>query len=469
MTKVTSHNPDLTTSLAALHPAVRPYLVVLLALTVVASALVGCSGIPSTAPLTSTSAPTAVASPTGQTSAIVPGESATPTASPLSSPSTNPSPTATSPALSPTATVSATSPTTPPAPATATSAPSATPSPAQPAASTSTATWRQSGADLGSVDSEGAAFDGTRLQLAREGESYVMSGQAVSVVREAAFAFDTAVISWNAETPAGTKLSFDLRARTPDGWSKWYTMGTWGPSGGSSAGTQGDGMGSVSTDTLKLKARANALQYRITFSTTNPAVTPTVRLVAVNYGQGAGAQGGPKLASGAAAGRDIDVPRLSQVDQDPSVASLVCSPTSLTMVLRYWGIDRSVPETIKGVRDAATGIYGNWTLNTAYAGSQGLEAYVDRFYSVEQLEAEIAAGRPVIASLTWLAGELDNASVSSVPGGHLIVVRGFTAQGDVIVNDPASRGEGVRRVYKRAQFANVWLREGGIVYLVRPR
>ncbi len=62
------------------------------------------------------------------------------------------------------------------------------------------------------------------------------------------------------------------------------------------------------------------------------------------------------------------------------------------------------------------------------------------------------------------------------------MVVGFTADGDVIVNDPASSSNDVvRNVYKRAQFEQIWLRtkrtnasggvsggSGGIAYLIKP-
>ena len=322
---------------------------------------------------------------------------------------------------------------------------------------------------LAGLGLSGAAFDGRRVQLAGGDGRYAASGQATSPIWETGFPFDTAVLSWNADAPVGTSLKLELRARTGDGWSGWYAMGSWGPGGGSSVAGQADRWGSVDVDTLELKAKASALQYRATLSTTDPRTTPSLRLVAVTYADRSRPLAGPKLASGPGLGRDLDVPGYSQLDQDPSIAWDICSPTSLAMVLKFWGVGGSVLETARGVRDAATGIYGNWPLNTAYAGARGLEAYVDRFYSVEQLEAEIAAGRPVIASVRWRAGELDDAPIASAQSGHLIVVRGFTPHGDVIVNDPAGQGEGIRRVYKRQQFANVWLGQGGVVYLVRPR
>ena len=49
------------------------------------------------------------------------------------------------------------------------------------------------------------------------------------------------------------------------------------------------------------------------------------------------------------------------------------------------------------------------------------------------------------------------------------MIVGFTANGDVVVNDPAaSTNAGVRRVYDRGQFERVWLgRSSGTVYVVR--
>jgi hypothetical protein len=50
------------------------------------------------------------------------------------------------------------------------------------------------------------------------------------------------------------------------------------------------------------------------------------------------------------------------------------------------------------------------------------------------------------------------------------VIVGFTATGNVIVNDPAARSNReVRRVYKRGQFENAWIpTTGGVVYVIHP-
>jgi hypothetical protein len=124
---------------------------------------------------------------------------------------------------------------------------------------------------------------------------------------------------------------------------------------------------------------------------------------------------------------------------------------------------------------------GNWPFNTAYASSfVGLDAFVTRLRSLEDLEQFIAAGIPVITSQAFRADELDGAGYDSA--GHLLVVVGFTTTGDVVVNDPAApSNEAVRRIYPRAQFEQVWLRtkrhtpsgavasgSGGIAYVIKP-
>ena len=67
-------------------------------------------------------------------------------------------------------------------------------------------------------------------------------------------------------------------------------------------------------------------------------------------------------------------------------------------------------------------------------------------------------------------GQLSGSPISATPG-HLMVVRGFTKGGDVLVNDPAGRTNSqVRRTYDRAQFERAWLKgSGGVVYVIAPR
>jgi hypothetical protein len=99
---------------------------------------------------------------------------------------------------------------------------------------------------------------------------------------------------------------------------------------------------------------------------------------------------------------------------------------------------------------------------------------VSRFGQIEQVERWIDAGIPVIASIAWdnrVGGEQLTGAPLTWSDGHLLVIRGFTSSGDVIVNDPAASSDsGVPRVYDRRELSRAWLQtgSGGVVYLVHP-
>ena len=181
--------------------------------------------------------------------------------------------------------------------------------------------------------------------------------------------------------------------------------------------------------------------------------------------------------SRAAWGTTLEVPERSQMVY-PNGGPVWCSPTSTSMVMAYWSerlgepaLNRPVPEVAAAVYDVVYRGNGNWPFNTAYAAQHGLVAYVSRMSTLGQVERWIEAGVPVVASLAWDPGELRNAAVPSTDG-HLLVIVGFTADGDVVVNDPAADprlGISVRRVYPRSTMERLWLtHSGGTVYLIYP-
>ena len=77
------------------------------------------------------------------------------------------------------------------------------------------------------------------------------------------------------------------------------------------------------------------------------------------------------------------------------------------------------------------------------------------------------AGAPVVTSIAYGEGELHRAPVIR-SAGHLVVVAGFSRQGDVVVRDPAARGRDVWTEYKRDEFARAWLGHGGVLYRITP-
>ncbi|MGN9756849.1 peptidase C39 family protein [Streptomyces sp. SD31] len=320
-----------------------------------------------------------------------------------------------------------------------------------------------------------------------------------------------AIASWNAHTPAGTWLQIELTGTYSDGTTTpWYVLGRWAAGDQdirrTSVDDQSDGKSSVWTDTLAIDDPATGLRltsYRLRltlYRKPGTKLTPTVWRV--------GAMGSdvpdrftvPASAPGLA--HELAVPRYSQeihVGQYPEYdngGEAWCSPTSSQMIIEYWG-GRLTPEQLAWVDPAYadpqvchaaryTFDYqydgcGNWPFNAAYAATfKGLQGVVTRLGSLTDLATLIAAGIPAITSQSFLAGELTGAGYGTA--GHLMTVIGFTADGDVIANDPNSpSNEAVRRVYKRREWENIWLRTkrydasgkvvsgtGGVCYLYFP-
>ncbi len=307
-------------------------------------------------------------------------------------------------------------------------------------------------------------------------------GTLVSPVFDAAHPFDTAISSWNAITPAGTWLQVELRAYRPSDahWTKYYIMGVWASGTDTierhSVNGQGDSDGTVLTDTLVLYGQPvyTKYQYRLTLFTTDTHASPSVSLMSVMTSNSYKEPDGLNITSDQTAwGINLNVPQRSQMIYKKG-GEVWCSPTSTSMVLAYWGYSVPVPEAASDTWDYVYDGAGNWPFNTAWAGTFGMEAYVTRMGSMTQIEEWIKAGVPVVISLAWNnndpAETLPGAAITS-SGGHLMVVRGFTSNGDVITNDPAfGSDDTVQHVYPRGALEHLWLEHsGGTVYLIYPR
>jgi hypothetical protein len=251
---------------------------------------------------------------------------------------------------------------------------------------------------------------------------------------------------------------------------------------------QSDAFGRVDVDTWKATSSATSyqLQVRLMRRSGASSASPSVTFLGAMTSR-LPTSAPPVSAPGVARGVVLAVPSYSQMvhrgefSQYGGGGEAWCSPTSTAMVLGYYGrlpsagsyawvgqrTDPWVDEVARRTYDTAYAGTGNWPFNTAYAATRGLSAFVTRLRSLAEAESFIAAGIPVIASISFSSGGLSGAPISFT-AGHLVVIVGFTSSGDVVVNDPAaSSASGVRRTYDRAQFEKAWLTgSGGTAYIL---
>ncbi|MFE9202981.1 peptidase C39 family protein [Micromonospora sp. NPDC007230] len=306
------------------------------------------------------------------------------------------------------------------------------------------------------------------------------------------------VPSWTADTPPGCWLRVELRGWAETGPSTgWYVLGDWAADEAtihrSSVPGQAGDDARVAEDTLRVRdAVVTGWQVRVSlFRRPGASAGPVLRTVGA-VASGRAAAGSVEAAAPpptGARGRVLDVPRYSQrlhaggETRWGGGGDSWCSPTCTSMVLDFWGAgpapDRYAwvdppgprPVVVHAARHCYDHAYagaGNWAFNTAYAGLHGVDAFVTRLRSLAEAERFVAAGVPLILSAAFVAGQVPGLDYDT--RGHLMVLVGFTADGDPVLNDPyASDDEGVRRTVPRAAFEAAWQAgSGGVTYVVRP-
>jgi len=326
---------------------------------------------------------------------------------------------------------------------------------------------------------------GRRYEVARWTSGWVAPGQS----------FTQLVPSWSARTPAGSWIQVLVRARDTAGRaSAFKDLGRWSSGDRlfrrTSAGAQADAVARAATDTLLAQAgvRLTGYQVRVQLMRLPGHAGPALQSVsaAVTLPLDALPATSSPLST---APVTLAVPGYSQMihrGQNPEYGGggeAWCSPTSLAMVLSYYGrlpapasyrwvkasyADRWVNQVARLTYDYRYRGTGNWPFNTAAAASRLTDAFVTRLTDLRMAEPFLRAGIPLVVSIRFARGQLAGAPISA-SAGHLVVLAGLTATGDSVVMDPAAASDAtVRRTYDRAQFERAWLGgSAGMAYVLR--
>ena len=145
--------------------------------------------------------------------------------------------------------------------------------------------------------------------------------------------FSAAIPSWIAETPPGSWIEVQLRARIAGHWTGFYRIARWDDqaAGGArqSFSAQRDADGQVNTDTLSLAGAADAIQPRVLLHAAGGA-QPALRALRIALS----APSELAQRSAAFAPCELPVPPRSQMAYPHGAR--ICSPTSVAMLLAYW-------------------------------------------------------------------------------------------------------------------------------------
>ncbi len=298
-------------------------------------------------------------------------------------------------------------------------------------------------------------------------------------------AFEYMVASWSADTPEGTYVEIQARAYVDmhKTWSEWQSWGQWGTTIKRASANTGGKRAMVNTDTMVILGddgeTASKIQLRAVLHTDSEGTVPTLRDVSTTM---MNTLDGQEIAV-YHPNKDmelpdkviLDTPAYSQLRRDSAISTVICSPTTMSMMLndRDSSLDLFPEEVALKCYDFEYKGFGNWAYTVAAAGAYGFSGYA-HYADLDFLRQELAAGRSVGISVRYAGKEnvgypyLENAATEST-GGHLIPIVGYETIDGVdyfYSNDSATRPDAdcALRRYRADQLEECW--SNGIAYVV---
>jgi Peptidase_C39 like family len=266
---------------------------------------------------------------------------------------------------------------------------------------------------------------------------------------------------------------FELSGLVGGHWTPWIATTTIGPYAFSRAVPSGGPLG-VDVDLFRATALVESVRLRVRVHPASALAHPLlVTLSACDLDPVHDVQAGhphaprPEPGARSAWTDPLRVPARSQMDEQAEIRERICSPTSVAMVLEYWGKQAPVKNLAEEIFHPELDLYGIWPAAIAAAARRGVAGYLLRFPDWSAATWCLAQGLPVIASIRYEVGELAGAPIPRTDG-HLVVLTGEDIT-HVHVNDPAGRAVGeVPRRYRREEVCRAWLERSGVGYVLFP-
>ncbi len=275
--------------------------------------------------------------------------------------------------------------------------------------------------------------------------------------------FDHATLSWNVFQPEETALSVKFRVRGQQfGWSSWL-----GPEIKNQKNPGFETTWVWDIDQVSSRFPCSHFQVNLEISTPGEEIhAPVVKgiyftarnsrvfeLACLNEVP----EKTPLIES---------VPHYCQHDVDPTHGDRLCSPTSLAMILKGYGVEVDPKEIANLCFDPRSNQYGVWPQAIHVAFQKRALAWVEFIGNWKRAVHYLRRGIPLVCSIAFRKDELENPPYPPTEG-HLLVLLGIDGKGNVVTHDPNLPAEkGAFLKWSHKDFSKAWFGHGGVAYVI---
>jgi len=309
------------------------------------------------------------------------------------------------------------------------------------------------------IDTSGGiklSSDGKKIEL-MDG---VNDGFLILKQQYSEYMFNHGLPSWNGTAPAnGSSFKIQMRFPYGTGFSPWLTVGYWKTNIWSSYGSTSYGGGYIDYDYVKLSSYQNSWQFKV-IMTRNSAVIQSPSIYKLSF-----------FVSDSRTTTSIDynailndkppeifVPTsfVYQYSVDPQIGGSICSPTTVSMILKSYNIAVDPYQFALSTYDPYYRMFGIWPRVVQNAAEYGLDGAVTRYRTWSEAYEVLANGGRIGMSIS-----------QPLYSGHLIMLAGFNSAGNPIVHDPA-KSNGYSYVFNKSDLSHSWFDKGGVAYTFYP-
>ena len=299
------------------------------------------------------------------------------------------------------------------------------------------------------------------LKLSADGKSIMLvdslnDGYVILKPQYSQQPFDRGLPSWNGTAP-DFNGGFKIQMRFPfsTGWSPWLTVGFWKSNVWSSYGATTYGGGYIDYDEAKLYTYRSGWQFKLIMTRTNTNIeSPTLHKLSffVSDSRKTSSLNYTQILNDNPPVIFIPTGFVYQYGVDPTIGGEICSPTSVSMILKSYQITVDPYQFAIDNYDPYFNMFGIWPRAVQNASEYGLDGAVTRYRTWSETYEVLANGGRIAMSIG-----------QPLYSGHLVMLAGFTSDGKPIVHDPA-RSDGYSYVYSKSDISHSWFDKGGVGY-----